>query len=114
MSFIDKLVVACLASRFIAISVVPPNEGYDVFHMLITGWKPAMSPESMMKKVLKRFMEKWTNRLCRWLFDMQPTNKEAMAWCQEWMRLLMPGLLAIDSEMHNGLQLIHKTYEIPI
>jgi len=35
--------------------------------------------ESMMKKVLKRFMEKWTDRLCRWLFDAHPSNEEAMA-----------------------------------
>jgi len=84
-----------------------------MFHMLITRWKPVVLLESMMKKVLKHFMEKWTNGLCRWLFDTQPTNKEDMAWCQEWMRLLMLGLLAIDSEMHNGLQLIHETYEIP-
>ena len=41
-----------------AISVVSPNEGYDMFHMLLTRWKPVMSPESMMKKVLKHFMEK--------------------------------------------------------
>ena len=113
MPFVNKLVVPRLVSRFIAISVVPPNEGYDVFHMLITGWKPAMSPESMMKKVLKRFMEKWTDGLCCWLFNAQPTKEEAVALCQEWMRLLMPDLLAIDSEMHNGLQLIHETYEIP-
>jgi len=65
MPFIDKLVVPCLASRFIAISVVLPNEGYDVFHMLLTRWKPVMSSESMMNKVLKRFMEKWTDGLCR-------------------------------------------------
>ena len=81
--------------------------------MLITRWKPIMSLESMMKKVLKRFMEKWTDRLCRWLFDVQPTKKEAVAWCQEWMRLLTLDLLAINSKMHNGLQLIHETYEIP-
>ena len=56
--FIDKLIVPHLASWFIAISVIPLNEGYDMFHMLITRWKPVMSPESMMKKVLKRFMEK--------------------------------------------------------
>jgi hypothetical protein len=84
-----------------------------MFHMLITRWKLVMLPESMMKKVLKRFMEKWTDGLCRWLFNMQPTKEEAVAWCQEWMRLLMPDLPAIDSEMHNVLQLIHETYEIP-
>ena len=92
---------------------VLPNEGYDVFDMLLTRWKPVVSPESMMKKVLKRFMEKWTDGLCRWLFDVQPTKEEAMDWCQEWMRLLTLDLLAIDSEMHNGLQLIHETNEIP-
>ena len=58
MPFVNKLVVPRLASWFVAISVLPPNEGYDVFHMLITKWKPVMSSESMMKKVLKRFMEK--------------------------------------------------------
>ena len=67
--FVDKLVVPCLVSRFVAISVVPPNEGYNVFHMLLTRWKPVVSPESMMKKVLKRFVEKWTDGLCRWLFN---------------------------------------------
>jgi hypothetical protein len=41
-----------------------------------------------------------------------PTKDEALAWCQEWMQLLTPDLLAINSEMQNGLQLIHKTYEI--
>ena len=56
--FIDKLVVPRLASWFIAISVIPPNKGYDMFHMLITRWKPVMSSKSMTKKVLKRFMEK--------------------------------------------------------
>ena len=112
MPFIDKLVVPCLVSQFVAISVVWPNEGYDVFHMLLTRWKPVVSPESMMKNVLKRFMEKWTEGLCCQLFDAQPTKEEAMAWCQEWMRLLTLGLLAIDSEMHNGLQLIHETYAI--
>ena len=81
--------------------------------MLITRWKPVVSPESMMKKVLKRFMEKWTDGLCRWLFNGQPTREEVVAWCQEWMRLLTSDLLAIDSEMQNGLQLIHETYEIP-
>ena len=111
--FIDKLIVPRLASRFIAISVVLLNEGYNVFHMLITRWKPVVLPESMMKKVLKRFMKKWTDGLCRLLFDAQPTKEEAVAWCQEWMRLLKLDLLAIDSEMHNGLQLIHETYEIP-
>ena len=35
-----------------------------MFHMLITRWKPAVSLESMMKKVLKHIMEKWTDRLC--------------------------------------------------
>ena len=79
--FVDKLIVPRLASWFVAISVVPPNEGYDMFHVLITRWKPDMSSESMMKKVLKRFMEKWTDGLCRWLFDAQPTKEEAMAWC---------------------------------
>ena len=54
--FVNKLIVPRLASRFIAISVVLLNEGYNVFHMLITRWKPVMSPESMMKKVLKCFM----------------------------------------------------------
>ena len=77
--FIDKLIVPRLASQFIVISVVLPNEGYDVFHMLITRWKPIMLPESMMKKVLKRFMEKWTDGLCRWLFDVQPTKEEVVA-----------------------------------
>ena len=81
--FIDKLVVPRLASWFIAISVIPPNKGYDMFHMLITRWKPVMSLDSMMKKVLKRLKEKWTNRLCRWLFSVQPTKEEAMALCQE-------------------------------
>ena len=47
--------------------------------MLITRWKPVMSPESMMKKVLKRFMEKWTDGLCCWLFDAQPTKEEVVA-----------------------------------
>ena len=74
MPFVDKLIVPCLASRFIAISVFPLNEGYDVFHMLITRWKSVVLPELMMKKVLKRFMEKWTNGLCRWLFDAQPVK----------------------------------------
>ena len=74
MPFVDKLVVLHLASWFIAISVVPSNEGYNVFYMLITRWKPVMSPESMMKKVLKHFMEKWTG-LCHWLFDAQPTKE---------------------------------------
>ena len=68
-SFIDKLVVPRLASRFVAISVIPLNEGYDVFDMLLTRWKPVVSPKSMMKKVLKHFMEKWTDGLCRWLYD---------------------------------------------
>ena len=81
--------------------------------MLITRWKLVVSLESVMKKVLKRFMEKWTDRLCRWLFNAEPTKEKAMAWCQEWMRLLTPYLLALDSEMHNGLQLIYETYEIP-
>ena len=62
--FVDKLVVPRLVSWFIAISVVPLNEGYDVFDMLLTRWKLVVSPESMMNKVLKRFMEKWTDRLC--------------------------------------------------
>ena len=53
--FIDKLIVSRLASWFAAISVVPPNEGYYMFHMLITRWKPVVSLESMMK-ALKRFM----------------------------------------------------------
>ena len=66
-------------SRFVAISVIPTNEGYDVFHMLITRRKPVVSPESMMKKVLKHFMEKWTDGLCRWLFDAQATKEEAVA-----------------------------------
>ena len=110
--FVDKLVVPRLASWFVAISVVPLNEGYDMFHMLITRWKLGVSPELMMKKVLKCFMEKWTNGLCRWLFNAQHTKEEAMAWCQEWMQLLTPDLLAINSEMHNGLQLIYETYEI--
>jgi hypothetical protein len=79
MPFIDKLVVPRLASRFVAISVVPPNERYDVFHMLITRWKLVVSPESMMKKVLKRFMEKWTDGLCHLLFDAQPTKEEVVA-----------------------------------
>ena len=48
--------------------------------MLITRWKSVVSPESMMK-VLKLFMEKWTNGLCHWLFDAQPTKEEAVAWC---------------------------------
>jgi hypothetical protein len=61
--FVDQLVVPCLASQFVAISVVPPNEGYDVFHMFITRWKPVVSLKSMMKKVLKHFMEKWTDGL---------------------------------------------------
>ena len=81
--------------------------------MLITRWKLAMSLESMMKKVLKCFMEKWTDGLCHWLFNAQPTKEEAMAWCQEWMRLLTLDLLAIDNELHNALELIHETYEIP-
>ena len=63
--FDDKLVVPCLVSWFIAISVVPLNEGYDVFHMLITRCKSVVSLESMMKMVLKRFMEKWIDGLCR-------------------------------------------------
>jgi hypothetical protein len=79
MPFVDMLVVPRLASWFIAISVILPNEGYDVFRMLITRWTLVMSPESMMKKVLKCFMEKWTDRLCYWLFDVQPTKEEAMA-----------------------------------
>ena len=79
--FVDKLIVPRLVSWFVAISVIPLNEGYDVFHMLITRWKLVVSSESTMKKVLKRFMEKWTDRLCRWLFDAQPTKEEAMAWC---------------------------------
>ena len=81
--------------------------------MLITRWKSVVLLELTMKKILKRFMEKWTNGLCHWLFNAQPTKEEAVAWCQEWMRLLTLDLLAIDSEMHNGLQLIHKTYDIP-
>ena len=52
-----------------------------MFHVLTTSWKPIMLLESMMKKVLKRFIEKWTNGLCRWLFNVQPTKKEAIAWC---------------------------------
>jgi hypothetical protein len=63
--FIDNLVVLRLASHFIAISVILPNAGYNVFHMLITSWNPVVLTESMMKKVLKCFMEKWTDRLCR-------------------------------------------------
>ena len=74
-----------MVSRFITISVVPPNEGYDVFHMLLIRWNLVVSPESMMKKVLKRFMEKWTDRLCYWLFNAQPTKEEVVAWYQEWM-----------------------------
>ena len=81
MPLIDKLIVPRLASRFVAISVVPLNKWYDVFDMLLTRWKLIVSPESMMKKVLKCFMEKWTNALCRWLFDAQPTKEEAVAWC---------------------------------
>ena len=42
--FIDKLIIPRLVSRFVAISVIPPNEGYDMFHMLITRWKPVVSP----------------------------------------------------------------------
>ena len=61
MPFVDQLVVPCLVSQFVTISVVPPNEGYDVFHMLLTRWKSVMSPELMMRKVLKHFMEKWTD-----------------------------------------------------
>ena len=49
-----------------------------MFDMLITRWKPIVLLESMMK-ALKRFMEKWTDRLCRWLFNAQPTKEEAMA-----------------------------------
>ena len=64
MPFVDKLIVPRLVSWFVAISVVPPNEGYDVFHMLITRWNSVVSPELMMKEDLKRFMEKWTNGLC--------------------------------------------------
>ena len=79
MPFVDKLVVPRLVSRFVAISVIPPNEGYDMFNMLLTRWKPVVSPESMMKKVLKRFMEKWTDGLCYCLFDAQPTKEEAVA-----------------------------------
>jgi len=81
--------------------------------MLLTRWKPVVSLKLMMKKVLKCFMEKWTDGLCRWLFDAQPTKEEAMAYCQEWMQLLTPDLLAINSEMHNCVQPIHETYEIP-
>ena len=47
--------------------------------MIITRWKPVVLSESMVKKVLKCFMEKWTNELCHWLFDAQPTKEEAMA-----------------------------------
>ena len=65
MTFVNKLVVPLLASQFVAISVILLNEGYYVFYMLITRWKLVVSLESMMKKVLKRFMEKWTDRLCR-------------------------------------------------
>jgi len=54
--FVDKLVVPRLASWFVAIIVIPLNEGYDVFHMLLSKWKPVVSSESMMKKVLKHFM----------------------------------------------------------
>ena len=61
--FVNKLIVLRLASRFIAISVVLPNEGYDVFHMLITRWKPVVSPKSMMQKALKDFMKNWYDRL---------------------------------------------------
>ena len=42
-------------------------------------WKPVLSSESTMKKVLKHFMEKWADGLCRWLFNAQPTKEEAMA-----------------------------------
>jgi hypothetical protein len=52
-----------------------------MFHMLLTRWKPVMSLESMMKKVLKHFIEKWTDGLCRWLFNAQPTKEEAVTWC---------------------------------
>ena len=62
--FVNKLIVPHLACQFIAISVIPPNKGYNMFDILLTRWKPVVSPESMMKKVLKRFMEKWTNGLC--------------------------------------------------
>ena len=79
--------------------------------MLITRWKPVVSPKSMMKKVLKRFMEKWTDGLRCWLFNARSTEEEVAAWCQEWMRLLTSDFLAIDSEMHKDLQLIHETYE---
>ena len=37
--------------------------------MLITRWKPVVSPKSMMKKILKCFMEKWIDRLWCWLFN---------------------------------------------
>ena len=77
--FIVKLVVPRLASQFIAISVILPNEWYDMFDMLLTRWKLVVSLESMMKKVLKRFIEKWTNGLCHWLFDAEPTKEEAAA-----------------------------------
>ena len=52
-----------------------------MFHMLITRWKPIVSLESMMKKVLKRFMEKWTGRLWCRLFNAQPTKEEVVAKC---------------------------------
>ena len=50
-----------------------------MFDMLLTRWKSVVLPESMMKKVLKRFIEKWTNGLCHWLFDAEPTKEEAVA-----------------------------------
>ena len=43
------------------------------------GVKSVVLSESMMKKVLKHFMEKWTDGLCRWLFDAQATKEEAVA-----------------------------------
>ena len=61
--FVDELVVPHLASWFIAIGVITLNQEYDVFHMLITRWKPVVSPKSMMQKALKDFMKKWYDRL---------------------------------------------------
>ena len=43
--FVDKLVVPRLVSQFVAISVIPLHEGYDMFDMLLTRWKPIVSPE---------------------------------------------------------------------
>ncbi|XP_066341828.1 septin and tuftelin-interacting protein 1 homolog 1-like [Miscanthus floridulus] len=104
--FVDGVIIPYLKHGLGNVRNMPSPRGMaamDAWVDHLMRWKPVVSPESMTKKVLKRFMEKWTNKICRWMFGVQPIKEEAVALCQDWMQLLMPDLLAIDSEMHNGL-----------